>query len=244
MRENILGVEIDKVNEAEALAMVREFIESGKQGYIVTPNPEIIMRARLEESFRQTLNRSFLSLADGVGVVVASKFLKKGISTRLTGVDFVYSLADLAAEHKYNLFFLGGFDQVAQKAAKKLQETRNGLKVTGTLSDVLPGRDDEYIVKRLTEKPINILFVAFGAPKQEEWLANNLSKTAVQVAIGVGGAFDVIAGKKARAPQVLQRFGLEWFYRLIQEPSRVRRQFALVKFAALVVRERFTQTQK
>lgn len=239
MRKKLLGVEIDNIDLEQALLRTKSLLNGKEQGYIVTPNPEIIVAASRDEEYQEILNKAFLSLPDGVGIIWASKLLNLGIESRITGVDFVKQLAALATEHGFGLFFLGGFDEVAQKAAENLQKEFPKLNVVGTLGDIVPERDNELAIKRLSQQPVDILLVAFGAPRQEKWIAENLPRIKVKVAVGVGGTFDYLSGKTSRASKTLQNSGLEWLYRLSREPRRIRRQMALAEFVALVFREKY-----
>jgi len=239
MRQDILGVEVDTFNHQEALEKVKDLLDKGARGYIVTPNPEMVVASQKNKKFRLALNHSLLSLPDGIGLIFAAKLLGKKSVHRTTGVDFTYSLASLAAEHGYKVFFLGGFEKAAEKTAQALQKSLSELIVIGSLSDVLPEKENDDIIKRLTEKEIDILFVALGSPKQELWLAENLHKTKAKLGVGVGGTFDFISARRTRAPGFLSKIGLEWTFRLAQEPWRLRRQLALPHFVLLTVRKKF-----
>jgi len=215
---DILGVKISKVTYESAIKMVEGFLADGKKHYIVTPNPEFIVLAESDQDFRQILNQADLAIPDGVGLRVGE---------RVTGTDLMIKLCGLAAEKGYSVFLLGGRNGVAKEAAKRLKERFVNLNIVGTYEGD-PSRNFQF-------SEIDLLFVAYGAPKQEKWIAKNLSKIPVRVAMGVGGAFDFIAGKKKRAPAVLRRLGLEWFWRLIQEPQRFPRILnATIKFPLLV----------
>ena len=239
MKREILGVKIDDIDKSEALAQVKDRLASGKKGYIVTPNPEIIMLAQADPSYKKVLNQAFLSLPDGIGVVLAGKILGESIKERLTGVDFTSGLAALCAEHGFNLFLLGAADNVSKKASEVLQKDFPGLNIAGTYSPDLIRENHEKIMKRLNEQEIDVLAVAFGPPKQEQWIAENLAKLKVKTAIGVGGTLDFIAGEKPRAPSWLRTLGLEWLFRLGNEPTRWKRQLSLPQFALRVFKEKF-----
>ncbi len=219
---DVLGVKISKVNYESATKMVEGFLADGKKHYIVTPNPEFIVLAQTDLEFRQILNQADLALPDGVG-------LRAG--TRVTGTDLMIKLCGLAAKKGYSVFLLGGRNGVAEEAAKRLKKRFAKLNIVGT-SEADPAS--------VPSSSVDLLFVAYGAPKQEKWIAKHLPQIPVKVAMGVGGAFDFIAGKKKRAPKIFRRLGLEWFWRLIQEPRRLPRILkATIKFPLLVLKQKF-----
>ena len=217
---DILGVKISKVDYQSAMRAVERFLADGRKHYIVTPNPEFIVRAQKDCQFCQILNRADLAIPDGIGLRVG---------TKVTGTDLMIGLCELAAKKGFSVFLLGGRGGVAKEAAKRLKTQFANLNIVGTYEGDSPGG--------ITAA--DFLFVAYGAPKQEKWIARNLPKIPVKVAMGVGGAFDFIAGKRKRAPRILRRLGLEWLWRLIQEPQRLPRIFnATIRFPLLVWRQR------
>lgn len=230
---DILGVKVSKVDYPSAMRAVERFLSDGKKHYIVTPNPEFIVRAQKDRQFCQILNRADLAIPDGVG-------LRMG---RVTGTDLMIGLCGLAAKKGYSIFLLGGRDGVAEEAAKRLKTQFANLNIVGTYEG-----DSSSVPSSISHPPladpssIDLLFVAYGAPNQEKWIARHLPEIPVKVAIGVGGAFDFIAGKKRRAPLALRRLGLEWLWRLIQEPQRLPRIFnATIRFPLLVLWQQFRQ---
>lgn len=237
----ILGVRTDNVNYDQALSLVEGFIESGTPHQVVTVNPEFIVAAQSDDDFRSILNASSLALPDGVGLLWAARFLGHPIQERVTGTDTVQRIAALAAQKGYGLFLLGAAPGVAVATAARLCQTHPGLRIVGTHAGS-PALEEEYEIVRLIQraKP-DILFVAYGAPRQDKWIARNLERLGVPVAMGVGGAFDFISGRVKRAPRWLQRLGLEWLQRLACEPWRWRRMLALPRFVWLVVRERLAK---
>lgn len=183
-------------------------------------------------------------LAVGLAAVVRPSYLDV-LAHQVTGTDLMLKLCDLAAKKGYTIFLLGAVEGVADEAAKRLQEQFAKLKVAGTYSgdsgEEFDGVTRLGIVPSLASG-IDLLFVAYGAPEQERWIARNLPYLPVKVAIGVGGALDFISGRKKRAPKILRRIGLEWFYRLLQEPQRLPRILnATVKFPFLVFKQKLNQ---
>lgn len=235
----ILGVRVDNVTYQEALEKAKKLIESGGKHYIVTPNPEIVVAAQKDRRFKEILNKSSLSIPDGIGLVWGARVLGKNLPERVTGTDLLEGLAALAAEHGFSLFLLGGGEGVAEKAAARLKTRYPTLKIAGTYAGESSSASDTFARRRLAKLKIDILAVAFGAPRQERWIARNLPHLNVRLAIGVGGALDYISGEKPRAPIWLQKVGLEWLFRLIKEPSRLKRQLSLPYFSYLVFKEKF-----
>ena len=238
----ILGVRVDNVNYDQALYLIEGFVVSGTPHQVVTVNPEFIVAAQSDHDFRSTLNASSLALPDGVGLLWAAGFLGRPLQERVTGTDTVQRLAALAAQKGYSLFLLGAAPGVAATTAARLCETYPGLRIVGTHAGSPALEEEDEIVKMIQKAKPDVLFVAYGAPQQDRWIARNLERLGVPVAMGVGGAFDFISGRAKRAPRWLQRLGLEWLHRLFHEPWRWRRMLALPKFVWLVVRERLAKS--
>mgnify|MGYP001225731600 CR=1 FL=1 len=236
-RVDLLGVPIDAVSLPEAVERIDQMMRDGGHHRVVTVNPEFLMAARYRPDFAAVLRSAALATADGAGIVLAGRLLGRPFRGRVTGTDLLRPLARRAAAAGWRLFFLGAADGVADRAAAVLCGEAPGLCVAGTWSGS-PGTDDETaILDRLSSARPDLLLVAYGAPAQDLWLARNLERTPATVGIGVGGAFDFVAGLKPRAPLLMRRAGLEWLYRLWREPWRARRMLALPAFAALVARE-------
>lgn len=228
VKKNILGVGMSVVSEREVLEYIVKNLD--RKTFIVTPNPEIIVFANNNSEYKKVLNRANLALPDGVGVMWAAKLLGISLRQKISGVDLVESLCREASKRPITVGFLGGRDQIADRAAECLKKRFSGLKV---------GFAGPEIRKFSDLKGTDILFVAFGSPKQEFWIAENLKRLPVKAAIGVGGAFDMIAGRVPRAPVWLQNLGFEWLFRLIVQPWRIKRQLSLLIFAFLVLKEKF-----
>lgn len=227
----LLGVGFSDASMKEVL----EFIVTGLQNqsekyYIVTPNPELLVIASKDDNYRKVLNSAKLALPDGIGVIVAGKIMGKPLKERIHGVDLVKSLCKEVSKQPITVGFLGAGPNIAELTAECLRKNYPGLKV---------GLVSEEWSEELKNKKADILFVAFGSPKQEIWISENLERLPAKVVIGVGGAFDFISGKVRRAPLILRKIGLEWLFRLIIQPWRLKRQLRLVKFPYLVLREKF-----
>lgn len=226
----LLGVGFSDLTQTEVLEYILQNIKKRTEKlYIVTPNPEILVRAHSNAEYKKVLNSAKLALADGVGVLWASKVLKIGIREKIPGVDLIENLCKRSEDWPITASFLGGRPGIAEKAAECLQKRYPSLKI------VFAGAEAPSIDKFPAS---DILFVAFGASKQEIWIEKNLKRLPIRVAIGVGGAFDFISGQVPRAPEWVRVAGFEWLFRLIIQPWRAKRQLALIKFVFLVIKER------
>lgn len=236
----ILNVKFDKISLEEAAKKATIFAQSKKQHYICTPNPEIVLEAQKNKKFLKILNNSDLNIPDGVGIIWAAKYLKQGSLQRVTGVDLMEKICEKAAKENLKIFLLGAANGVAQKVKTILKNKYPGLKISGVYSGSPSKKEENMIIKKINNSGAEILFAAFGAPKQELWIARNLKKlTKIKLAMGVGGSFDFIAGLRKRAPKWLQKIGLEWLYRLIQQPSRVKRIYnATIKFPIKILKNK------
>lgn len=171
-------------------------------------------------------------------IPIIPRYFKNPISERISGADYVWDLARYAKENNLRLFLLGGGPTVAERAALVLQTEIYGLKIAGSSS--LSPKDSKEIIEQINKSKADILLVAYGAPKQENWLFDNLKKTTAKIGMGIGGTFDFIAGTRKRSPKWIQRIGLEWFFRLIIEPKRIFRQLSIPAFMCLVLRKRLS----
>lgn len=238
---DILGVRVDVLTWEAFDVCVREFVGSGRPHQAVTVNPEFIMAAQGNPTFRQVLNQSDLALADGWGVQAAARLLGQRLPDRVTGADGVPRLAARAAAEGWRLYLLGAAPGVAARAAQVLRDWHPALQIAGTYAGSPHPAEDDAITARVLAAQPDILFVAYGAPAQDLWIARHQERLRVPLAVGVGGAFDFVAGVRRRAPPWVQRVHLEWLYRLKQEPWRWRRQLALPRFALAVLHQAWQQ---
>ena len=237
-----LGIRVDEVSKEQALQKAVEFLNSSGQYKIFTPNPEIIVKAQNDEYFKKVLNSGDLNLCDGVGLQIFAK-----IKRRVPGIDFMFDVCKLAAEQGRGVYLLGsGSDEVVGGAFEELEKKFPNLKISGynkgpEINENPACKFDGPIFEQINQSGAQILFVAFGMGKQEKWIYENLNKIPnVKIAMGVGGSFDFISGHIKRAPLFLRKLGLEWMYRLIQQPSRIGRIFnATAKFSYLVLKSKF-----
>lgn len=232
----ILDVRVDDVTQAETLALIEQFIAERTPHQICTVNPEFIMRAQQDRAFQHVVNTAALCIPDGVGLLWAARRLRRPLRERVAGSDLVVQIAERAAQSSWRIYLLGAAPGVAAKAAAILQARYPGLIVAGTFAGSPAVDEETAIVEQICAARPDVLFVAFGAPAQDLWIARNQPHMQVPVAMGVGGALDFIAGVVPRAPVWVRQIGLEWLYRLIREPWRWRRQLALPRFVWRVLR--------
>ena len=255
----ILGIRVHSLKLQKAVSLVENWVKTNKQYQIVTPNPEQVVLAQKNKRFRQVLNQADLAIPDGIGLIWANKILSsvrmgskqkeesKGQTQdliklrRLSGVDLMIALCQLAAKKGWRVFLLGGGPGMAAQAIDSINITRTKLKIAsfeGAKNINQETKKEKEKARKLINKfKPDLLFVAYGAPYQELWIAENLPYLKTKVAMGVGGTFDYLAGKVARAPKIVRQTGFEWLYRLIQQPWRWKRQLRLIEFCWLVLKE-------
>lgn len=237
---SILSIPVHAVTMAQTLALVEQYMAEPRLHQIATVNPEFVMAAQNDADFRHILQSVDLCLPDGVGLLYAARRQGRPLPERVPGSELVYRLAELAAENSWPLFLLGAAPGVAEEAAQTLVERYPGLTIAGTYAGSPADEENDDIVRRINNSGAALLFVAYGAPKQDKWIDRNRdSLPAVRVALGVGGSLDFITGRAVRAPQRVQDMGLEWLHRLYKEPWRWRRMMALPRFAWRVFFEKY-----
>lgn len=237
-RVDVLGVGFDPVGLAAATERILRRLDAGERTFVITANPEFVMLARRDEALAQIAREANLVVADGSGIVAASRLLGHGLP-RVPGRLLVDALVPHLAQRRSRVFFLGAAPGVAERAAAEVRRRAHGLVVAGVHAGSAEPEDDAQSVARVRDTAAEVLLVAYGMPKQERWIARNLpALSAVRVAIGVGGVFDQLAGVQKVPPAALHAIGLEWLWRLVREPWRWRRQSVLPLFALLVLRKR------
>ena len=252
-RIKIAGVPFDSVKYNDVLTSVEAYIRAEKKVYITTPNPEMILTSNKNDKFNDVLNNAVLSIPDGIGVLWASYYLNlpkkhntlfrvcqliRSLSSviispkkirsefpqRVSGSDLLYKIVEESQKNKWRIYLLGADVGVAKKAIDNLLKKYPNAVFAGSYSGSPHVSEEDKIINMINLATPDILFVAYGSPAQEFWITRNLNKlNTVKVSIGVGGAFDFASGKIKRAPKIIQKFGLEWFWRLLLEPKRIKR---------------------
>lgn len=236
-RVDILGVGFDALALPAAVHEIERRLDAGLRTFVITANPEFVMLARREPDVATLARRADLVLPDGTGAVVASRILGQSLPGRAPGRLLVDALAPALAARGLSIFLLGAGPGIAERAADRLRVRVHGVRIAGTHAGSHEG-DDETVPRVAAAAP-DVLLVAYGMPRQERWIARNLERLpSVRLAIGVGGVFDQLAGTRRLPPALVHRAGLEWLWRLGQDPSRWRRQRVLPLFAAHVLARR------
>ncbi len=246
-KTNILGTQVTAVKKDTILEyLVKNLDSNGDQVTICTPNPEIIAYAKSHTEFQSVLNTFDIALPDGIGVALAARIMRKGKVDRIAGVDFMLDLVSLLSDkneelkndkndvHKkskkpYGIGLFGGQPGIAELTADCLQKKYSGTHILYT--------GDTWNEHKLKGKRLSVLFVALGHPKQEEWIMENKNKIPADIIMTVGGSFDFISERVRRAPLFVRKLGLEWLFRLLNQPWRWKRQLALITFIKEVAKE-------
>lgn len=234
---SILGVRVHAVTMAETLAWIEAAVAARAPRQICTSNPEFLMTARRDREFFEVLNRADLVVPDGVGLLMAARWLGARLPERVAGSDLIYRIAERAAQRGWGIYFLGAGEGVVARTAAKLRAIYPELRVAGTFAGSPKIEDEDAMVARVRAARPDILLVAYGAPQQDKWIARNRERLGVPVSIGVGGSFDFVAEEARRAPVWIRRLGLEWLHRVGRQPWRARRILtAVVLFPLAVLR--------
>jgi N-acetylglucosaminyldiphosphoundecaprenol N-acetyl-beta-D-mannosaminyltransferase len=231
VKKDILGIKLTNASLSQVSEYIVDLVKNSKQKcFVVTPNPEMIVYASTHSDAKKVLREADIAICDGIGLYGAAQFLGIHLKERITGVDLMLKLCEEASTQGLSIGLLGGRAGVADRTAECLREKQKNLNVRFTGSD--------WDIKSFPKNGVDLLFVAYGFPKQEKWISENLPILPVKMAMGVGGAFDYISGEVRRAPFFIRAIGLEWAFRLVREPWRAKRQVKLLNFIGLVIKEK------
>lgn len=234
-RINILGVPVDMIDKDAAFAAFEEEFPKPGLTMIVTPNSEIVQRASKDAELRALIASADIIIPDGVGLVYASRIIGQPLHERVTGIDFLESVIAWLEKNGKSIYFFGSKPGIAEAAADSIGQKYPDLIVAGTHNGYFSPAEEPGIVEEINASGADFLCVALGAPKQEKFISDHRHELKANAAIGVGGSLDVWAGTLRRAPEFYRKHGLEWLYRLIQEPSRIKRVSALPVFMLRVM---------
>lgn len=229
---NILGVPFSKLTMAETVSLIGETVEQSRDKlfHVITANPEFVMGTLDDPELKKISEDTELITPDGIGIVMAAKWNGEPVAERVAGYDLLLRLLEEGDHQRWSFYFLGSSEEVSRLATDKILERYPNVRIAGRHNGFFKEKEAEIIAQINDAKP-DFLIVALGAPRQEKWIYENKHRLHTKVAVGVGGSLDVIAGKVKRAPAIWQKLNLEWFYRLLIQPSRWKRQLALPKFA-------------
>ena len=225
MKIEVLGVAFDDVTMEQAAELGGRMLQEDRFHYVVTPNPEFILAAEKDESFRKVINAADLVIPDGIGVIYSAKILGTPLAERVPGIEFSAKMLEKLNEMGGRLFLLGAKPGVAEKAGENICAQYPNIVLCGTQDGYF--KDEEDVILKVAAARPDLLFVCLGAPKQEKWMARWGKHTGAKMAIGLGGCLDVYAGNVERAPEAWQKAGMEWAYRLKKEPKRITRMAKL-----------------
>lgn len=225
IRTKIMAVAFDNITLDEAVSHAIDCAKRHEKCIVVTPNAEIAQSCKTDARLCKIVENAGLVLPDGIGVVIASKILKMPLKQKVAGVDFAEEMLNKMQGTGLKVYFLGGKPDVAKTAAEKMQIKYPGLIIAGFSDGYF--KDDAEAVAQVNAAQPDVLYVALGAPRQEFFMDSNISELCCAVMAGLGGSIDVLAGNVQRAPKIFISLGLEWFYRLLQQPSRIGRMMKL-----------------
>ncbi|MCX7796838.1 MAG: WecB/TagA/CpsF family glycosyltransferase [bacterium] len=233
----MFGLRIDDVNREEAVRHIERFFKEDRFHYIVTLNPEGVVIAQDNKIFSSVVNGADLVVADGSWLVRAVRFLGGAIKERVAGIDLLLDILSLCKEKGYSVYLLGAKEDTIVSAKKRLEDIFPGIRILGFHNGYFDIEEEAKIVEEINSLKPDFLVVGLGMPKQEIWI-NRHRDLSVRLAIGVGGSFDVISGNIPRAPYWMQVIGLEWFYRVLKDPKRVKRLSFIPRFFLLVLKSK------
>ena len=241
-RHEVLDTPVDALDMSAALEYVAQAVEvRTSPGFVLAVNPEKIYALRADAELRNFFSQAYMLLPDGIGVVKALRFLYHVKIGRVPGADLMQNICKEAPMRGYKLFLLGASEDVNRNAVEILRERYPGINIVGRHNGFIDAAEMPGLVKQINDSEANILFVAMGSPAQELWMQTYCPQLAgVKICQGVGGTFDVITGHVKRAPEGWQKCNLEWFYRLLHQPTRAKRQLKLIRFVADVAKQKVT----
>ena len=234
----ILGIPFNSLSVEEALDLLESYLAEPKNHIIITPNPEGVMQARRNPAFKEALLGADLRLADGTGIVLASRYLGNPLPERVRGVDTIFALFERLSKkgRKFTAYFLGGAPGIAQEAKQKMEAQFPNLYVAGLHHGYFNAEDEQAILEELNRIQPDILLVCTGMPKAEIWAHTHRSIPA-RLTMCLGGTLDIMAGNVKMAPSIMRKLGLEWLFRLLKQPSRAKRMLDIPRFVLTVVKK-------
>jgi N-acetylglucosaminyldiphosphoundecaprenol N-acetyl-beta-D-mannosaminyltransferase len=237
-RAIVLGCAIDRLNMAQTVARVQAIVEQGVFAQQVSINAAKLVTLKQDTELREVVNRCELVNADGQSVVWASRLLGDPLPERVAGIDLMHALIAMATREDYGIYILGARQEVLETAVQRLRQIYPSLRIAGYRHGYFSEEESPQVAEAIRRAGAQILFVAMSSPRKEHWLGEHGPALGMPFAMGVGGSIDIVAGVTRRAPRIWQRLGIEWFYRLLQEPRRMFRRYLVTntRFGVLVAR--------
>ena len=239
IRIEILGIPVDCVDMAGARDAIGRIIDGDHPQAVIAVNPEKVIKAQSDKNLRDQLRNAGLLIPDGIGIVLAATILGLGKMRRVPGSELMPEICQIAAQKGRGVFLFGASPEVNESVAAELAKRYPTIVINGRQHGYVRDNEMEDVVNRINDSRAQVLFIALGSPRQEQWMGAHMHKLKhVSVVQGVGGTFDVIAGRVKRAPPLFLRLNLEWLYRLLAQPQRILRQTALPRFVYRVLKQR------
>lgn len=240
-RIKLFGVPIDKITSNQAIEKIDQFVVQKKPSFIVTPDTLAILRARKDSEYLNITKNANLVTPDGAGILWATSLLNTPLLERITGIDLIKKVCDLAEKKRYKIYLLGAAEIIIKKAVENIKKEHPKINIIGYHHGYFNNKHsnnnekrEKDIIREIKDKKPDFLLVGLGVPKQEIWISKHKDELNVPVCIGIGGSFDVLSGKIPRAPLWMQDHGMEWIFRLIKEPKRIKRVVSLPLFICLI----------
>ncbi|MGM9920430.1 MAG: WecB/TagA/CpsF family glycosyltransferase [Bhargavaea sp.] len=231
----VLNIELDNYTKEELLIELLESVKNNRKRFLVTANPEIIMMARQNPEFAEAIQSADYVVPDGIGLIIGSRIIGHPLKERIPGVELVEELLKISDENNLAVYFYGAKPEVLKRLLDSVNKKYPGIRVAGSSDGYTSS--PEAVAKQIESKSPDIVFVAMGAPKQEEWIYRHFKNYSKGIFVGVGGSFDVLSGTVKRAPVIWRKLNLEWLYRLLRQPSRWRRMMLLPTYLLAVIRD-------
>lgn len=240
---SVFEIPFSKLSMKDTVKFLTEAVQSRQPHHVITANPIMVMTAVNHPEYKQMMQNAEIIVPDGTGIVWAASVGGEPLEGRVTGFELLHELLKVGETYRWKFFLLGTTSEVIQEAAERLQMQYPAAIICGYRDGFFGPDEDAAVIEQIRAASPDILFVARGADTQEPWIAQHKQSLKVPVVMGVGGSFDIISGKLKRAPKVFQKLRLEWFYRLLKEPTRYKRMLALPKFVVKVLREKENVTK-
>ena len=246
-RIDILGIMIDNMSKNELHEKVWTSLTEKRRIKIFTPNPEITLLASAEDNLKNVLSQADICVADGVGLIMASRVLGTPLHERLAGIELAEFILEYASKNRLSVFLLGGKNGVAELAKSRLEEKYEGLNICGTHHGFFDVRAEENnkVIRQINAVAPDIVFVCMGFPRQEKWICENEAKIpSLLLSIGLGGSLDVWSGKIRRAPTLFRYLSLEWLWRMIREPRRIKILYKIPLFFVKIIAQKLSKAHQ
>lgn len=240
---DILGVSFINTTRQQLIEKINDHIIHNERKFIVTANPEIVMKANQDEHYMNDIKKADYVTADGIGIVKAAQLLNTPLPERVAGYEVMLDMLTLANENHYKVYFLGATEETLQKMMQNVKRDYPNIEIVGSQNGFFDWSDTGISERIVTAAP-DFVFVALGAPRQEKWISQHIHLFNKGIFIGIGGSFDVIAGTVKRAPVLWQKLNLEWLYRIVKQPSRLKRSVAIPQFMIQIFKEKLKGTTK